>query len=323
MPRINLDDENYAAEVLSYYLWGQKSAPSPSEITDNRWIDRTGGIILDVDPNQFLAKNGDLFNAKDFELAEVFFSGKDGAGNSLDLSLITSAITPNANGGYELTHGQFVELFFNKKKVTIKQYDDADKAQKSISLYRRSLGVFDGDYGKRSFVFGTVAVNLDRANVKYTLDKNLNPMYIKNFDLIINKDGDNFDFKGGEGSEFANEVLKKVADSSGIGKQVILDFGGGAKKSIPILAKHSFNALEDLDGIRDFSKFALEWKNIVSTGVVDYQDENGKLVVFGSNGNDSLQDAKIKLADLANSLNVGNHSAPNQEGQKLYPQKHY
>ncbi len=70
MPRINLDDENYAAEVLSYYLWGQKNAPSPSEITNNRWIDRTEKITLSVDPNQFIAKNGDLFNAKDFKLAE-------------------------------------------------------------------------------------------------------------------------------------------------------------------------------------------------------------------------------------------------------------
>jgi len=38
MPQIDLDNENYAAEVLSYYLWGQKNAPSPSEMRSSRIV---------------------------------------------------------------------------------------------------------------------------------------------------------------------------------------------------------------------------------------------------------------------------------------------
>jgi len=38
-------DNDFASEVLSYYLWGQSKAPSKSEIADEKWTDRQKTII--------------------------------------------------------------------------------------------------------------------------------------------------------------------------------------------------------------------------------------------------------------------------------------
>jgi hypothetical protein len=111
---LDLNNDNYTSEVLSYYLWGQSKAPSPSEITDEKWIDRTEKITLKIDPNQFLDKCGHLFNAKDFKLAEVFFSGKTALGN--DLNINADGYSVDSNGNYILTHKQFVELFYGELK---------------------------------------------------------------------------------------------------------------------------------------------------------------------------------------------------------------
>ena len=37
---------NYAQEVLSYYLWGQQSAPNPSEIADEKYANRQENLEL-------------------------------------------------------------------------------------------------------------------------------------------------------------------------------------------------------------------------------------------------------------------------------------
>lgn len=31
---------NYGADILSYYLWGKQTPPSPSELASNEWMDR-------------------------------------------------------------------------------------------------------------------------------------------------------------------------------------------------------------------------------------------------------------------------------------------
>jgi hypothetical protein len=61
---LDLNDINYSTKVLSYYLWGQESAPSASEIADAQWIDRTDTVTLKIDPAQFLEMCGQLVNAK-------------------------------------------------------------------------------------------------------------------------------------------------------------------------------------------------------------------------------------------------------------------
>lgn len=44
---------NYAAEVLSYYLWGQATAPSPSDIADAKWITHEP-VTLNINASEYL-----------------------------------------------------------------------------------------------------------------------------------------------------------------------------------------------------------------------------------------------------------------------------
>lgn len=64
---LDLNDKNYSSKVLSYYLWGQESPPSPSEIANESWINRTESVTLKINPEQFSQIYGHLFNAKDFK----------------------------------------------------------------------------------------------------------------------------------------------------------------------------------------------------------------------------------------------------------------
>ena len=38
---------DYAQEVLSYYLWGQKNAPDSKHIVDEQYIDRPANITME------------------------------------------------------------------------------------------------------------------------------------------------------------------------------------------------------------------------------------------------------------------------------------
>jgi hypothetical protein len=77
MTKLNLNNPNYAAEVLSYYLWGEATPPAPEAMASKKWIERLGGVRLSVDPDEFVQKYGHLFNAKDFKLAGVYFTAKN------------------------------------------------------------------------------------------------------------------------------------------------------------------------------------------------------------------------------------------------------
>ncbi|MCH9812829.1 MAG: tandem-95 repeat protein [Epsilonproteobacteria bacterium] len=307
MATIDLSNKNYTAEVLSYYLWGQKNAPSPATIADEKWINRANGVTLKVDPDQFLQKYGNLFNAKDFKLTEVFFSGKDRVGNSLKEDKI-STYRKNAEGNYELNHDQFVELFYDVPGVTQKVKNAAKVPIAGVSLYKRGLD--DTDFAKRAFVFGSTEVSLDIENVKYILNKDLTPLYINNFNMILNKENDDFDFSGGEGSAAANNALKQVADPSGIGKTVTLDFQGGSAIEVSLLTKKQFNNLEDLtedsylDYIDSMLQYRTEWLNIRETGVVDYLDEEGKVVIFDGGAINNIEGTKAINFDLSQSVEV-------------------
>ena len=196
---LDLNDKNYSSKVLSYYLWGQESPPSPSEIANESWINRTESVTLKINPEQFSQIYGHLFNAKDFKLTNVFFSGKTSTGDLIDKN--HKDLTLNENGEYVLTQNQFAEVFYANSplKDTI---TDNEKLVAAISLYNR--GYDDEDFAKRAFVFGTVYATLDIESVRYVLDENLNPLRIENFNIMVHDQ--DFDFKGGSGSDFVNDI---------------------------------------------------------------------------------------------------------------------
>ena len=47
--KLNLIGNNdFATEILSWYLWGQPTAPSKDKMADTQWIDREDNITLEV-----------------------------------------------------------------------------------------------------------------------------------------------------------------------------------------------------------------------------------------------------------------------------------
>jgi Ca2+-binding RTX toxin-like protein len=298
--KLDLNNANYNTEALSYYLWGQDAQPSYANITKDKWIGKTEEITLNVDPNQFLNKYGHLFNVKDFKLTEVFFNGETAGGNILDINSANGYIL-NTNGEYELTHEQFVNLYYRDSN----QYLKVLTPEINPSFYNRGLD--DADFAKRAFVFETTTVAVDTDKVKYILDQDLNPLHIENFDMVINQNGDNFDFQGGPGSSSANQILQQVADPSGIGKTVNLDFGGGAVKKMLIITKEDFENIPILiedDKPRAYFLFFKEFERMRGTGVIDYLDDNGRVIIFNGSGDGNITGTKAANFDISEDVEI-------------------
>ena len=225
---LNLNDD-FTTQTLSWYIWGQKEAPKPNEVADEKWIDRQKEITLKIDPNQFLQKARNCVNAKDFKLFNTFFSGKTGNHDKLNLQNIDleHGNIEFKNGEYHLTQEQFADLFYknkngkpiivkNKKDEIINLYEAAKYPRESkdpksnhpthVSLYNRNLN--NPDFAKLAFVFGSLKVGLDTDKIRYVLDENLKPLRVEGVEYIINEKPDNFDFNGGAGSEKINKILR-------------------------------------------------------------------------------------------------------------------
>ena len=54
MPRIDLNNSDYALEVLSYYIWGQSS--KPTNIADEKYANKNEEIVLEFSTKDYLEK---------------------------------------------------------------------------------------------------------------------------------------------------------------------------------------------------------------------------------------------------------------------------
>ncbi|MCO6525158.1 hypothetical protein [Snodgrassella sp.] len=57
-------------EILARYLWNQKTAPSPSELADDKWIRNANaeGDALIIDANEYMTHgDGRFVSAVDFQ----------------------------------------------------------------------------------------------------------------------------------------------------------------------------------------------------------------------------------------------------------------
>lgn len=347
--RLDLNGD-FTSEILSLYLWGQKRAPSKDEIASNKWIGRKEeSITAIVSGEQFLNKAGDFVNAKDFKLFDVFFSGKMRDGKKLNINNIKSKIEIN-NEELILNHEQFVELFY---KGTLEERD-AQNAYKSLSLYNRNI--YSENFAKLAFMFGTITVGLDTKNIRYVLDKDLNPIRVENVSYIVKDEWkgkkENFDFDGGEGSDEINGILKQVADPSNIGKKVIIKFDGTPTVRAGTINKKDFNNLNNLadqkhpniglcDELQEedknscentlksqkyfdkYRKFYEEYKRIRGTGVIDFRAEDDRLVIFGTENSDILKGTKAKNFNFANNVNNGNNYIPDSLTAMFFDLNHY
>ena len=337
-------NDNFTAEILSWYIWGQPMAPSKEKIADTQWIDREGNITLKVEAQEFLEKAGDFVNAKDFKLFETFFSGKTVSGNKLNngnATLNEGQYERFENGLYFLTQEQFANLFYGEYKGNNElgengkpksyTYDVAkeptlDKHPAGISLYNRNID--NPDFAKLAFAFGSMKVGLNTSKIRYVLDENLNPSHVKDVEYQF-KAGD-FNFEGGKGSGLVNYILNKIADPSSIGKTVEIKFTGEASIDAGSMNKSNYEAMKELEEYElggnikivknifdpNFRKamglFEEEYNRIKSSGVINYLDENDKLIMYGTNKDDRLVEFQTKNINFSEPLfseffNVKNH----------------
>ncbi|WP_297922513.1 calcium-binding protein, partial [uncultured Campylobacter sp.] len=330
---------DFATETLCFYLWGRSVAPEPAELASGDWIDRQEPITLKIDPNEFFSLVGrDTFNAKDIKLFKTFFSGKTIERNVLNNgnALNETQYDEHKDGKYYLTQEQFADLFYGEYKNNKERYDNKklkedvydiafrpyDKNAASVSLYDRNI--LKPNFAKIAFAFGSVQLGLDTSNIRYVLDENLNPLAVENVRYKL--DLGDFDFKGGEGSEEVNEILKQIADPSGIGKKVNLEFDKEAKIYVGDITKEDYASLKDWKDLKTklgvdnppapidnelsvktvkYAKFLDEFNRIKQVSkVIDYLDENGKIVMFGSNENDKMVGTRATNFDYSDNVDA-------------------
>lgn len=165
MTTLNLNG-NYAEQMLSLYLWGQVTPPSPSDIADDKWIrppDTT--TTAEIDAGSYIAKIGNHLALADQKMFQIFFNNEYRTGGKVELSEIANVGVKNGNE-IVLNHEQFVGLFY--QNVDRKTYDSAKNAE--LNLYHYRTDTNSEDYWERAFTFGSSKFQLDTSSIKYVFD---------------------------------------------------------------------------------------------------------------------------------------------------------
>ena len=250
MNKLNIKDNNYALEVLSYYLWGQSKAPAPEEIADEKFIRPTSAdTTVQIDAQEYM----DQIVRPNFELGkigifETFFSGKtryqrkgektgleEVPAQKITVSDLENTIKNRRDQSeidgeeYALTHDEFVKLFYQQtveingeeKRIDSKTIDAAKTAE--LQLYHYTSNSLSEDYWMRAFTFGSTKLQLDTKNIRYVFDKNGNPLRLEN--VSVQPMDDDFNFvSSNKTASGLNPLMEKMMDPSGIGRTVKFKF---------------------------------------------------------------------------------------------------
>ena len=311
---------NYGADILSYYLWGKKTPPGPKELASNEWMDRKE-IEVKISASKYMKYVDTYTSAANFVVFQKFFERtyvvETPNGETI---LINDKFTKaqmdsvkakiNSDGYYELNIRQMSEIL----------YDNGDKFNENLAtdIKHYTLDIHSDNYAERAFVFGSTKMTFEAKDVKFLINaKTFEPEFIDNLQIKPyqskdnpNKNGD-FDFVGdGMVAKFANHYLEKLCDPSNIGRKVKFvfdDFEGIAhqrvSKSDFLKQKARFNRLDTVEPIDTKNAWAKYFnEKILTAGVINYLDENGKLVMYGTNKDDRLVEFQAKNINFSEPL---------------------
>ncbi|MCO6517691.1 calcium-binding protein [Snodgrassella sp.] len=196
-------------EILARYLWNQESAPSPSELFNDKWIRDANaeGDALIINAQEYMMHGGGRFvSAVDFELFKDFFSSKFSAG-SYDFISMWNILRP--------------EKFIDPKNK-LSNNDKIQKFTTAISQYSNGIG--SSDYITRAFIFGSTSFTIDFDSIRFVVKAD-GTREIQGLKIIPCKD--NFDFDSSNGiANYFNKDFKKIIDPFGIGRTVPIQFTG-------------------------------------------------------------------------------------------------
>lgn len=343
MNKLNIKDNNYALEVLSYYLWGQSKAPAPAEIADEKFIrPASANTTVQIDAQEYM----DQIARPNFELGEVgifktFFSGKtryqeknerpgleEVPAQKITVSDLENIIKTRQDQSeidgdeYALTHDEFVKLFYQKtleingekKRIDRKTIDAANKAE--LPLYHYTSNSQSEDYWMRAFTFGSTKFELNKEKIRYVFDKNGNPLRLEN--VSIKPMDDDFDFVSSTGTaEGLNPLMEKMMDPSGIGRTVKFEFIDGKtsekSKDFYSLGSNGTYTAQDYKTYLNAPKYSENYlamrrglQMLHSSNVYNYLDDKNRLVIFGTNSTDNInKTVTAKKIDLNNILSLG------------------
>lgn len=303
MATLDLSKSGYGIEVLSYYLWGQATAPNKSEIANGKWLQRNKEITLNVSAKEYMKYVDKYTSAANFGIFQKFFDNKvphpTGIAGTTMVSvpytkeqMYSVGATINSDGFYELDIRQMGDIIYGKSKNPFFVNNQYKELSTDISHY--TLDVNSNNYAERAFIFGSSDMTFTTKDVKFLINaKTFKPEFIDN--LQIKPAEDDFNFEGGGViAKVANHYLNKLTDPSGIGKTVQINFTDKDKIDHIKVSKDDFNKLKvKFDNSKNLTSnldaYEKYFNNtIIKSGVIDYLDENNKLVMFGSNNSDSM-----------------------------------
>ena len=194
-------------EILARYLWNQETAPSPSELVDDKWIRYVSaeGEALMIDAQEYMTHGGGRFvSAADFKFFRDFFSSEFSAG-SYDFISMWNILRAENPINSEISNDKKVKRF----TTAISQYE---------------VGIGSSDYLTRAFIFGSTGFTIDFDSIKFVVKAD-GTKEIQGLKIIPCED--NFDFDSSNGvANYFNKHFKEMIDPSGIGRTVPIQFTG-------------------------------------------------------------------------------------------------
>jgi len=272
-----------AVEAVSMYLFGQKYPPADLKTDALIRPLGKGADALIVDKNEYMTTGGGRFvKVENFRYVRNFLAATDYPGVSL------------APGVY--TRDQLLQAYQKEGKLSAWQY---------------YLGVQDDDYSDRAYVFGSTDFEIV-PDAKFIVNPDGSREIV---DIAVQPMADNFDYESSNAvAAITNWLTKDRIDPSGIGRTVPIEFSGTVLNR-QVLTGEDWFALETANKLSELGKlldadpsnlpsaildFALVLKRLMTSGVIDYKDPDGRFVYYdgaapGNNGTLNAADGLGKV----------------------------
>ena len=281
-------------EILARYLWNQETAPSPSELVDDKWIRDASakGDALMIDAQEYMTHGGGRFvSAADFELFKNFFSSKFPAG-SYDFISMWNILKADDPLSQEISNDQKIKKF-----------------TRAISQYE--IGIGSSDYLTRAFIFGSTGFTIDFDSIKFVVKAD-GTKEIQGLKIIPCEDNFDFNSSNGVANNF-NKGFKEKIDPFGIGRKVPIQFTGDVSavtvtdKDFAQLQetktdrqKVDYRIVGETPGVMNF--YLTQIKALIKESPsINYTDSHGRKVIY--DGEDRFHDGSLK-AESAGLLEI-------------------
>lgn len=261
-----------AAEITNLYLYGNKTKP---ENIESESLIRSDPLTVPtstkVNINEYMTTGpGRFASPAKFELIKQFFTSQ---------AVHLDANTPEKP--YYTKTELFAAFGINTGWVGLQQslYDDGAD-----------------NYLERAYIWESTAFQIDE-NAKFVVEAN-GTRYIKDFAIVPfseNKNTEDFDFKSDSGfSKLVNFALEPLVDPSGIGRTVVISFGGNRILKDTFTYQDYTNAVSTallpnpgLAATIAANGYAFT-QQLFDSGLTKFLDTNNKPILYGSDNSDLI-----------------------------------